>query len=69
MFMICYSGYNITADSFRNDPILAYHRVIEAFKFSYGQRLNLGDADYNETIQQVSTRYSIIVNTLLSLGI
>ena len=49
-----YVGYNITPESFKENPLLAYHRVVEAFKFSYGQRLHLGDSDFNETVREVS---------------
>lgn len=53
---VCYNvhlmiGYNFTEEDFSS---LGYHRIVEAFKFSYAQRMELGDPDYNETISEVS---------------
>ena len=48
-------GKNLLQD--RDQQALLYHRVVEAFKWAYGQRSNLGDpgdSDITETINQVS---------------
>ncbi|XP_021926880.1 gamma-glutamyltranspeptidase 1-like isoform X2 [Zootermopsis nevadensis] len=41
-------GYNFTSESIRdtNSTILTYHRIIEAFKFAYARRTELGDGDF-----------------------
>jgi gamma-glutamyltranspeptidase/glutathione hydrolase/leukotriene-C4 hydrolase len=41
-------GYNFTAESIKdtNSTILTYHRTIEAFKFAYARRTELGDGDF-----------------------
>jgi gamma-glutamyltranspeptidase/glutathione hydrolase/leukotriene-C4 hydrolase len=41
-------GYNFTSESIKdiNSTILTYHRIIEAFKFAYARRTELGDADF-----------------------
>ena len=47
-------GYNFTKGDLGT---LSYHRIVEAFKFAYAQRLQLGDPDFNDTIKQVGHRY------------
>lgn len=39
-------GYNMTAESTKGQKILAYHRYIEAFKFSNGLRRHVGDPNF-----------------------
>ncbi|KAJ9577927.1 hypothetical protein L9F63_025212, partial [Diploptera punctata] len=41
-------GYNFTSESIKdiNSTILTYHRMIEAFKFAYARRPEIGDPDY-----------------------
>ena len=41
-------GYNFTSESIKdiNSTILTYHRIIEAFKFAYARRAELGDGDF-----------------------
>ena len=43
-------GYDFTPSEFGT---LAYHRIVESFKFAYGQRLLLGDPAFNATVEQV----------------
>ena len=45
------AGYNFKEADFGS---LAYHRIVESFKFAFGQRLLLGDPAFNDTIQKVS---------------
>lgn len=42
------NNYNFNKDSISTNAstILTYHRIIEAFKYSYAQRTLLGDADF-----------------------
>ena len=53
------AGYNFGTDNF---GVLSYHRIIEAFKFAYAQRLHLGDPDFNSTIDEVSGAHQIFMD-------
>jgi gamma-glutamyltranspeptidase/glutathione hydrolase/leukotriene-C4 hydrolase len=41
-------GYNLTSESIKDvkSTILTYHRIIEAFKFAYARRTELGDGEF-----------------------
>ncbi|KAL5477193.1 hypothetical protein EMCRGX_G023948 [Ephydatia muelleri] len=43
-------GYNFTSQDLGG---LSYHRIVEAFKFAYAQRMQLGDPAFNSTVEQV----------------
>lgn len=47
-------GYRLTPESISTEEksILTWHRIIEAFKFAYAKRTNIGDSDQeNETFR------------------
>ena len=46
-------GYNMTSSAFKDkkSSMLTYHRIIEAFKFSYAWRSLLGDPKFNSNIR------------------
>ena len=44
-------GYNFTESDYE---WLSFHRIVEAYKFSYAQRMMLGDPAFNKTVDQVS---------------
>ena len=49
-------NYNFSPGDLLKDEALLYHRVVEAFKWAYGQRSNLGDpydSDITEAVHQV----------------
>lgn len=51
MFEPFNSGYsNLTLE----DDGLSYHRIVEAFKFSYAQHSRLGDPAFNKTVNKAS---------------
>ncbi|CAH2003890.1 unnamed protein product [Acanthoscelides obtectus] len=49
-------GYNFTRASIDgvNNTVLTLHRMIEAFKYGYAKRTELGDTDYNELSRLLS---------------
>lgn len=44
------NGYNFNADSVSsmNHTILTYHRIVEAYKWAYGKRTQIGDPAFND---------------------
>jgi hypothetical protein len=46
-----FTGYKFNSDDLN---ALGYHRIVEAFKFAYGQRLHLGDP-LNENVDEVKS--------------
>ena len=40
-----------------NASVLTYHRILEAFKFGYAWRSQLGDPAFNENINKVREIY------------
>jgi gamma-glutamyltranspeptidase/glutathione hydrolase/leukotriene-C4 hydrolase len=42
----CFAGYNFMPSDIPVRQTLNYHRIIEAFKFAYAKRSELGDEDY-----------------------
>ena len=46
--LISLSGYNFSPADLVDDSskILTYHRIVEAYKFAYAKRSNLGDEDF-----------------------
>ena len=55
MFKPFHSGYS---DLTLDDDGLSYHRIVEAFKFSYAQHSRLGDPTFNKTVNEVSEIYN-----------
>ncbi|BFZ13634.1 hypothetical protein BsWGS_16673 [Bradybaena similaris] len=54
-------GYNFTAGDLVTDALttLTYHRIIEAFKFAYAKRTDLGDEDFvnvTELVKNLTSR-------------
>lgn len=47
---------NILKDFLPKDPIIKWHRIIEAFKHAYGLRTRLGDIDFVPEIEKVYTQ-------------
>ena len=56
-------GYNLTSSALKDDKssVLTYHRIIEAFKFSYAWRSLLGDPYFYSDIM-VGGNNSVIQN-------
>lgn len=54
-------GYNFTKASIEdvNSTVLTYHRMVEAFKYAYAKRTELGDLRFNN-ISDVNTSNLII---------
>ncbi|KAK3701127.1 hypothetical protein RRG08_029600 [Elysia crispata] len=55
------AGYNISRSSIadKESKILTYHRIVEAFKFAFGRRMELGDADFVDIKQLVDNMTSL----------
>ena len=51
-------GYNITSSARDGTEasVLTYHRIIEAFKFAYARRGQLGDPAFNRSINEVNEK-------------
>ncbi|KAK3701126.1 hypothetical protein RRG08_029599 [Elysia crispata] len=49
------AGYNMSSSNIADEEnkILTYHRIIEAFKFAYGKRTEMGDEDFVDIKQLV----------------
>ena len=54
-------GYKLTSSAFKDkkSSVLTYHRIIEAFKFSYAWRSLLGDPYFNSDIK-VGGNHSVV---------
>lgn len=48
-------NFNFTSISTTENTILTYHRILEAFKYSYATRTKFGDMDFVD-VQDVSTK-------------
>ncbi|CAG5124348.1 unnamed protein product [Candidula unifasciata] len=55
------NGYNLTPASVATDAdsILTHHRIVEAMKFGYGKRTNLGDEDFVNVTEDVRNMQSL----------
>ncbi|XP_077969786.1 glutathione hydrolase 1 proenzyme-like [Styela clava] len=49
------NGYEFTPDSLKGTQasILTYHRIVEAFKFAYAHRSELGDERFNDDVREL----------------
>ena len=45
--LFLFVGFNFTKKSRDEDVALTYHRIIEAFKFGFAGRANLGDPNFD----------------------
>ncbi|XP_022916451.1 glutathione hydrolase 1 proenzyme-like isoform X2 [Onthophagus taurus] len=66
------AGYNMTKESIEdtNSTVLTYHRVVEAFKYAYARRTELGDPKFNELTQVIknltSKSYADEIRSMIS---
>ena len=63
-------NYNFSPENLLKDPALLYHRIIEAFKWAYGQRSNLGDpydSNITDSVLQVFKIFTFLHNMTAAL--
>lgn len=61
-------GFNRESLSDTNNSILTYHRIIEAFKYAYAKRTELGDTNFINITEVSPKKYILYVFTNISIN-